>query len=346
MDPREPTPDKGLGVAWRSLRALAERWRHGRDLFAEAAFLGASVAILLTAGDLISQHFGAAPQSLLERAHVRLLGSWIELVAIAIQAVAAPWYLLPLAVPLALAVPRATRPVGLAILAVPVEFAAAWLATIPCGTCAVMNPWLGALAMVLAVPAALLLARIPRWPMSAMNVVAGGVTFGAAMGILFNDDTFAAWGVENRFLASTALSLMVGLTIAGFDRTRAPMSFRRLAGMWGLSAVTLSSVLMVILVGVQLHRASQDSPGRFLEDWAYDLVLTGDPPRKISTNRFPTGRPTTSCVTFCSRAHANIAATRSSPRVITISAPSCRANDRFFVNRSFASSSSGFEVST
>ncbi len=281
MDPREPTSGAGLRAFGQSLVALATRWRSDRSIFAEAAFLGTAVAILLTVGDQVGQKLGAAPQSLLERAHVRLLGSWIDLVALAIQAVSAPWHLLPLAVPLTLAVPRATRPVGVALLAVAAELAATLLCTIPFGACAVMNPGLGVLAVVLAVPVALLLARIPRWPLSAMVVVAGGVTFGAAIGVLFNDDTFAAWGVENRFLASTSLSLMIALTIAAFDRTRAPMTAWRVAGMWGLSAVTLSSVAMVTLVGVQLHRASADSSARFVDDWAYDLVLTGDPPQLV-----------------------------------------------------------------
>ena len=265
--------------------AALMRWHRQRHPFGEAAVLGVALAITLTAADLIGRALGAPPQSLFERAHLRLLGSWTHLVGVGVSVARAPWLLLPLLLPAALLAAPKTRAATLAVLAVAGEIVGAWLSAILVGTCLALGPWQGLLATLVALPVAALLARIPRWSVSAMTIMTAGLILGAGVSVLFNDDTLAVTNVETRYLSCAGAALVLALGLVFVTRARAPRSWRRLAELWGLCAVSLVSMLVAVLVGIQLHRVRFDTTHQFIGDWAYDLLVTGDPPLLIWTDK-------------------------------------------------------------
>lgn len=265
--------------------AALVRWHLRRHPFGEAAVLGVALAIALTVGDLGGRALGAAPQSFWERAHLHLLGSWTHLVGVGVSVAYAPWLLAPLVLPAALLVARKTRAVTWAVLAVAGEIVGAWLSAILVGTCLALGPWQGILATLLALPVAALLARIPRWSISAMTILTAGLLLGAGVSVLFNDDTLAVTNVETRYLSCAAASLLLALATVALTKTRAARSWRRIAELWGLCAVCLVSMVVAVLVRQQLHRVRFDTTHQFVADWAYDLLVTGEPPVLIWTDK-------------------------------------------------------------
>lgn len=198
-------------------------------------------------------------------------------------------YLIPVAL---LVFWKPTRRLALAGLRVAVWLFAAWVAAMACATAYALDHTRGFLPGLVALPIAILLSRWRRWRLASTFVLTGGFALGTLLAQGFYSlpfqDAFRhfvnpAWGFVPPVVGSVVAALWLSFRRAprGTDEPR-PTA----ASSWGLITCSLACV---VFVGAELRgvRVQQPEPvgSRILDDWAYDIYVTGDPPQLVWTDR-------------------------------------------------------------
>jgi hypothetical protein len=169
---------------------------------------------------------------------------------------------------------------------------AAWVAAMACATAYALDRSWGLLPGLLALPMAALLARWRRWRSVSTYLLAAGFALGTLLAqgfysLPFHDDfeqfPSPLWAflppVGIAVLVAGALCLMRPPTIAEGWR-------RRGLEIWGLLTCALACGIGVAaeMRGMQVREPTPQG-SRILNDWAYDVYVTGDPPQLVWTDR-------------------------------------------------------------
>ena len=169
---------------------------------------------------------------------------------------------------------------------------AAWAAAMACALAYAMAGSAGLLPAFIAVPLTAALCAWRRWRFASTLVLAAGLGLGTAFAQGFYafpfQDHFAhmvspLWG----FVPPVVVALVAAVALT-FARRPGPSaaSWREAMRHWGLITCGTASAL-AFAVEWQGARERQAVPAhaRLLDDWAYDVHITGDPPQLVWTDR-------------------------------------------------------------
>lgn len=200
-------------------------------------------------------------------------------------------YLLFLPLGFLLIWPR-TRRVSWAVLGAAVFLVAAWIAALACATAYALDRSTVLLPGMVAVPVTALLCAWRRWRLASTLLLCSGLALGtlfaqAFYAFPFQDDyprlVHPIWG----FAPPVATSLIALLLLTWVRRPRPSGAWLRNAVcQWGLMTCGIASAMAFGAEWRGMREREPDPPGaRFLDDWAYDVHVTGDPPQLVWTDR-------------------------------------------------------------
>lgn len=251
-----------------------------------AAFAGSGAAFLLVCAYAVASRdprWVAVP----ERLFLTLFGSAPRVaLGVALSLVKHPGWFAPPILAL-LMVFRRTRPIGLAALGATLALATAWLAAFIIAFAYTLHHTLGLACAVLAVIPAVACAWWRRCPVISVAILALGFSVGMTLSGPLNHDGAVWIPVLNVFIPFASGSLAVAGFVAWLAAKRAappPVTVHRLMQMWGLWAICAGSATVVGIAAWEL-RVRERPAIRVLDEWAYDLYVTGEPPQLVWTNR-------------------------------------------------------------
>lgn len=191
---------------------------------------------------------------------------------------------------------RWTRPIARVVTAAAVALIAAWIAALATAMAFLLQPSAALLLVLLALLPAVLLARAKGWNVTAMVVLSAGLalgTFGAQVPVIASYGIVAPDGDSERvfsplygFLPLAIPALAGAWLVSRTGSVSAAGLVRRIGRFWGLCVVCLSTTFAVAVEVTQLRAGPAEPSGvRVLNEFAFDVYVTGEPPALLWTDR-------------------------------------------------------------
>jgi len=184
-----------------------------------------------------------------------------------------------------------TRRVSWAVLGAVLFVVAAWIAAMACATAYALDRSAGLWSGLVAVPVTALICSWRRWRLTSTVVLVGGLALGTLCAQAFYAFPFQdayprlvhpIWG----FAPPVATSLIALSVLTWVRRPRSSgTSWQNTVRQWGLMTCGIASVIAFGAEWQGMREREPSGGARFLDDWAYDVHITGDPPQLVWTDR-------------------------------------------------------------
>ena len=193
-------------------------------------------------------------------------------------------YLLLLLIPLLFLVWRQSRHVTVRILTMVLTPLVAWVFGVVQIIAYSYHHGLGLLPVPIAALIAVLLARWQRLRIGSMVILAAGLSIAMVEPLVSGDDRNFIVEPLPRFTSIAAVFLLVSWLTSRFSDAPSATPVRRFVGLWGLTAVCLGSLFFTAGTAIDLS-APEKSSNRHMDDWAYDLLIIGEPSQIVWTDK-------------------------------------------------------------